>query len=445
MTGNHIPVRFAEVLPMSSALTSGGHLEIGGCDTVDLAAEFGTPLFVYDEAHIRARCSEFREAFAAEAGDARVIFAGKSFCTIAMCTIAAQEGLYLDVATGGELATGLAAGFPPERIYFHGNNKSRDELQFAMESGVGRIVVDSFDELDRIEALRDEFGGDPSRILLRVTPGIEAHTHEFIRTGQIDSKFGFGVAEGVAISAVMRALESPAVELCGVHAHIGSQIFLLNSYAQAVDVMVNFLGEVRDATGVELAELNLGGGLGIAYTAADSPESVSGYAATLVGEAGRRAAALGLSAPSIAVEPGRSIVGNAAVTIYRVGTIKAIPGIRTYVAVDGGMSDNLRPMLYDAQYEALLANRADQEGIAPVTIAGKHCESGDVLIKDALLPADLAVGDLLVTPATGAYGWVMSNNYNAVGRPAVVMVRDGSARVVVERETNEDLLRLQRP
>ncbi|RIK09388.1 MAG: diaminopimelate decarboxylase [Acidobacteria bacterium] len=429
---------------MTAAISADGHLTIGGCDTVELAREFGTPLYVYDEAHLRDRCGQYRDSFAAEAESARVIFAGKSFCTLAMCRLVAEEGLYLDVASGGELATALAAGFPAERIYFHGNNKSESEICEALVADVGRIVIDSFEELARVAHLAREHGVRP-RVLLRITPGIEAHTHEFIRTGQLDSKFGFGVEDGVAARAIKTAAEEPAVELVGVHAHIGSQIFLLHSYAKAVDVMIDFLAETKANLGVDLAELNLGGGLGIAYTADDTPETIAGYASTIVGEARRHAAERGIAEPMVAVEPGRSITGNAAVTLYEVGTIKEVPGIRTYVAVDGGMSDNLRPMLYGAQYEALTANRAHEERTREVTIAGKHCESGDVLIKDARLGAGLAVGDIIATPATGAYGWVMSNNYNAVPRPAVVFVADGRARVVVHRESYDDLLRNQEP
>lgn len=432
-----------EVLPLTTVVNDENHLVIGGCDTVSLASEFGTPLYVYDEEHLRSQCRRYRDAFASQAETARVVFAGKSFCSLAMCRIADEEGLSLDVSTGGELAIGLAARFPAERIYFHGNNKSTAELEQAIEAGVGRIVVDSFDELERLEEIHKRRGGAAPRILLRITPGIEAHTHEFIRTGQLDSKFGFGVADGVATEALSRASASAAVELMGIHAHIGSQILLLHSYAQAVEVLIGFMADVRETMEITLRELNLGGGLGIAYTADDTPETIEDYAATVIGETARQAEARSFPVPSIAVEPGRSIVGNAGVTLYRVGTIKEIPGVRTYVAVDGGMTDNLRPMLYDAEYEAFLANRADDERSREATIAGKHCESGDVLVKEAKLPASLEIGDILVTPATGAYGWVMSNNYNGVPRPAVVFVRDGKARVVVRRETYDDALRLQ--
>lgn len=438
------PEPLGRLLPVTAEISANGHLVIGGCDTVELAAEFGTPLYVYDERHLRERCAQYREAFTAQSESARVVFAGKSFCTLAMCKLVAEEGLFLDVASGGELATGLAAGFPAERIYFHGNNKSEREITDALDAGVGRIVIDSFEELERVAS----FGGGNAvrpQVMLRITPGIEAHTHEFIRTGQLDSKFGFGVEDGVAMRAIKLASEEDRIDLVGVHAHIGSQIFLLHSYAKAVEVMIDFLASVSSDLGVTLGELNLGGGLGIAYTADDTPETIEGYASTIVGEVRRCAAERGIAEPAVAVEPGRSITGNAAVTLYEVGTIKEVPGIRTYVAVDGGMSDNLRPMLYDAQYEALIADRAGDVRDQIATIAGKHCESGDVLIKDARLPSDLKTGEILATPATGAYGWVMSNNYNAVPRPAVIFVADGGARVVVRRETYDDLLRNQEP
>lgn len=435
-----IDAALEQILPVTAEVDAGGHLVIGGCDTVELARDFGTPLFVYDEEHLRRRCREHRDAFAAESETARVVYAAKSFCTVAMCAIAAEEGLYIDVSTGGELAIALAAGFPSERVYFHGNNKSSRELQEAIAAGAGRIVIDSFDEVARIDELTP---AQPVEALLRVTPGIEAHTHEYIQTGQLDSKFGFGLADGVALEAIKRASESPAVSLKGIHAHIGSQIFLMHSYAKAVDVIVGFVADVRDALGIELGEIDLGGGLGIAYTADDTPSTIAEYAATVVGEVRRQCEQRWIPEPVVAAEPGRSITGNAAVTLYTVGTIKEIPGVRTYAAVDGGMSDNLRPMLYQADYEALLANRADEPRTRRVTIAGKHCESGDVLIKDALLPESLAVGDILATPATGAYGWVMANNYNAQPRPAVVFAGGGRARVVVRRETYDDLLRLQ--
>lgn len=436
------PDSLEPILPLTSKISAEGHLVIGGCDTVDLAHEFGTPLFVYDEEHLRQRCSQYREAFSARGG--KVIFASKSFCSLAMCRLADQEGLFLDVASGGELATGLAAGFPAERIYFHGNNKSEQELIEALDAGVGKIVVDSFDELDRLALLSAE-RGVITEILLRVTPGIEAHTHEFISTGQSDSKFGFGIDDGIALQAIEAAAREPSLILAGVHVHIGSQIFRLHSYSRAVEVMTDFVADVKAMLDVELGELDLGGGLGIAYTAEDSPQTIEDYANTIFDELQRCSERRRLRVPTVAVEPGRSITGNAAVTLYTVGTIKEIPGIRTYVAVDGGMSDNLRPMLYGAAYEVLVANRADVERPRIATIAGKHCESGDILVKDAPLPAELVQGDILAVLATGAYGWVMSNNYNALTRPAVVFVSNGHARVVVHRETYEDLLRNQEP
>ncbi len=393
-------------------------------DLAVIAAEFGTPLFVYDEDHLRARCREYVTQF----GEGRVAYAGKAFLCTAMVRLIAEEGLHLDVATGGELHVALRAGFPVERLVFHGNNKSDAELEAARDSGVGRVVADSFDELDRLE--RVGFAGE---VLVRVTPGVEAHTHEFIQTGTDDSKFGFTVSTGAAAEAVARVVASPALRFGGIHAHIGSQVFRLDSYAKAAGVVGAFADECERATGVDIPLVNLGGGLGARYLHSDSDPSVTEYAAALRTGVGDR---------PIMVEPGRSIAAAAAVTLYRVGTVKAIPGGRTYVAVDGGMSDNPRPVLYGAGYEAYLADRPDAPRALAAAVAGKHCEQGDVIVPDAHLPADVTVGDLLVTPVTGAYGYSMASNYNKVPRPAVVFVRDGQARVVIRRESLDDLLRL---
>ena len=398
-----------------------------GLRTLDLSAmasEFGTPLFVYDEAHLRERCREYVNQF----GSNQVAYAGKAFLCTAMVQLIAGEGLHLDVATGGELHVALHAGFPVERLIFHGNNKSEAELELARDSGVGRVVADSFDEVDRLE--RVGFAGE---VLVRVTPGVEAHTHEFIQTGTDDSKFGFTVSTGAAAEAVARVVASPVLRFGGIHAHIGSQVFRLDSYAKAAGVVGAFADECERATGVDIPLVNLGGGLGARYLHSDPDPSVSEYAAALRTGVGDR---------PIMVEPGRSIAAAAAVTLYRVGTVKAIPGGRTYVAVDGGMSDNPRPVLYGAGYEAYLADRPDAPRTLAAAVAGKHCEQGDVIVPDAHLPADVAVGDLLVTPVTGAYGYSMASNYNKVPRPAVVFVRDRQARVVIRRESLDDLLRL---
>lgn len=399
---------------------------MGGVDLCALAETHGTPLFVYDEAHIRTRC---REAVAAW-GDG-VAYASKAFLCRAMAALAHEEGMCLDVATGGELHVALAAGVPGDRLVVHGNNKSLEELEAARAVGA-RIVVDSFDELDRLEALHASDGG-VATVLVRVTPGVEAHTHEYVMTGQEDSKFGFGLRSGAAAEAVARARGSPAVELVGIHVHIGSQIFLLSSFVKAVEVMAPF---VRRA-GVD--ELVVGGGLGVPYVEGEEAPSIAEWAATV-----RAACARAGIPPSVRVtaEPGRAIVATAGLTLYRVGTIKHIPGVRTYVAVDGGMSDNPRPVLYGSGYEAFLPRSVDADRPLVATVVGKHCESGDVIVRDARLPADVRVGDVLCTPVTGAYGHSMASNYNKVPRPPVVFVCDGEARVVVRRETYDDLLRL---
>jgi diaminopimelate decarboxylase len=399
----------SHVYPLGSRLDERGRLEVGGCDVLELAAEFGTPAYVYAEDDMRARARSFTEAFRARAEHFEIVYASKAFPCTAVYRLFAEEGLSADVASGGELHLALAAGMDPERLYMHGNNKSPAELDYAIESGLGHIVVDSFDEIDRLR-------GRAQRVLLRVTPGIEPTTHEFIQTGQVDSKFGFQMDE---VERAVQACADAGLELRGLHAHIGSQIL-------DVDVFEK-LGELLAGIG-DWPLLNLGGGLGIAYTVEDSPPQVEEYADALL-----RHAPEGVT---VLCEPGRALVGNAGVTLYRVGTIKRIPSVRTYVAVDGGMSDNLRPMLYGARYEAEIADRFG--GGELCTIAGMHCESGDVLVRDVELN-DPRVGDVLVIPATGAYSHAMANNYNAVPRPPVIFCRDGDARVVVRRETYEDL------
>ena len=413
------------LLPDNAEIGPGGRLSIGGIDVVQLADEHGTPLFVYDEDHLRARCREAVAAF----GPGNAAYASKAFLCRAMAALAHEEGMHLDVATGGELHVALAAGVPPSSLVLHGNNKSTDELARARELGV-RIVVDSFDELDRLEALYDA-DGIVARVLVRVTPGVEAHTHEYVMTGQVDSKFGFGVASGDADEALARAAKSPATDLVGVHAHIGSQIFLVRSFEKAVEVLAGFVRPL------DVEELCLGGGLGVAYVEGEEAPSITEWAQTLRGAC----AAAGITA-RVTAEPGRAIVAAAAVTLYRVGTVKDIPGVRTYVSVDGGMSDNPRPVLYGSGYEAFLPRAAGADRPRAVTVVGKHCESGDLVVRDAWVPADLAVGDVLCTPVTGAYGHSMASNYNKVPRPPVVFVSGGQARVVVRRETLDDLLRL---
>ncbi len=429
------PVSFA-LLPRTARVED-GRLVVGGCDVASLASAYGTPLYVYDEEDLRTRCRDYADAFGGG-----VAYAGKAFLCMAMARLVAEEGLALDVATGGELHVALAAGFPPDRIVFHGNNKSGEELRTALSAGVGRIVADSFDELDRIEALVAD-GHPVPTVLVRVTPGVEAHTHEYIATGADDSKFGFAVSTGAAEEAALRVATSGAMRLGGLHAHIGSQIFVLDSFERAIDVVVELAAKVAAITGQPIEELNVGGGLGVAYTSADGqPPEVSAHAARLHAALARACDRHGLAPnPALCVEPGRSIAGPAGMTLYTVGTVKEIAGVRTYVAVDGGMSDNPRPATYGAVYEAFVPARVEARRPMVATLAGHHCEQGDLLIRDACLPADLALGDVVATPVTGAYSASMASNYNLSLRPAVVFVRDGSARVVVRRERYDDLVR----
>jgi diaminopimelate decarboxylase len=424
-----------EVLPHTADTNGRNHLSIGGCDVVELADAHGTPLIVFD----RATCENRARAYGAALPPGQVFYAAKAFCSVALCELIDVLGLGLDVCTGGELATALGAGFPAERILFHGNNKSRSELETASTAGVGRIAVDSFEEIDRLIEARVR-----SHLLARITPGVEAHTHEFVQTGQEDSKFGFGLVGGIALEAVKRLSDVPGCELVGLHAHIGSQIFELAAFELAVRRLADFMDRARADTGFVASELNLGGGLGIAHThdelTPEPGEAVARMLAAIERECGSR----GLPLPRLFVEPGRSIVGSACVTLYRVGSVKRIPGVRTYVSVDGGMSDNIRPALYGARYEAFLADRMSATPGPRVTVAGKHCESGDVLIRDVHLPDDVGVGDLLCIPATGAYTYSMASNYNRVPRPPVVMVDRGIATEIIRRETDRDVLRLDR-
>jgi len=403
-------VGLSHVYPLGSRLNERGAFELGGCDVVELASEFGTPAYVYAEDDMRARAREYVEAFRARSERFEIVYASKAFPCTAAYRLFAEEGLSCDVASGGELYLALKGGFAPERLYLHGNNKTEAELAYAAETGIGCVIADSFDELERLERI-----APGQRVMLRVTPGIKASTHSHISTGQEDSKFGFPLEQAPA--AIERAQRK--LDLVGLHAHIGSQIFELEPFVK--------LGEILSAIG-DYPLLNLGGGLGIAYTAADRPPSIDDYAERLLSGAP--------DGVTVLCEPGRSLVGNAGVTIYTVGTVKQIPGVRTYVAVDGGMFENLRPMLYDAVYEAQVADRFG--GGTPCRIAGMHCESGDIIVREADL-AEPRVGDVLVIPATGAYGHAMANNYNALPRPPVIFCSNGNARAVVRRETYADL------
>ncbi|MEU6891529.1 diaminopimelate decarboxylase [Streptomyces sp. NPDC046557] len=415
-----------------------GVVTVGGIEVTTLAEEFGTPAYFMDEEDFRERCRAWAHAFGA---DADVFYAGKAFLSKAVVKWLREEGLNLDVCSGGELATALAAGMPAERIAFHGNNKSVAEITRAVETGVGRIVLDSFQEIARVAHIAAGLGVRQP-VQIRVTVGVEAHTHEFIATAHEDQKFGIAVADGSAAEAVRRALGHDSLELLGVHSHIGSQIFDMAGFEVSAKRVVRLLAAVRDEHGVELPEIDLGGGLGIAYTSADDPREPHEIAKALYEIVARECEAAGLRAPRISVEPGRAIVGPTAFTLYEVGTIKPLEGLRTYVSVDGGMSDNIRTALYDAEYAVTLVSRVSDAEPMLVRVVGKHCESGDIVVKDAFLPADLAPGDLLAVPATGAYCRSMASNYNHALRPPVVAVRDGQARVIVRRETEEDLLRL---
>jgi diaminopimelate decarboxylase len=421
------PIAASPVYPRGSRVNERGHLEVAGCDVVELAEEFGTPAYIYAEHDIRWRAREYRRSFEALTDDYEVLFASKALPMTAAYRVCMDERLSVDVASGGELHMALAAGFDPARIHMHGNNKTEAELRYAFESGVGHLILDSFDEIERADHLLDR----TQPVLIRLTPGIKPSTHSYVQTGQLDSKFGFGLADGLAERAAERVRASRHLELVGLHAHIGSQIFELEPYTKAIEVLADFTSVVD----LEPELLNVGGGLGIAYLDSDEPPSIEEYVEVKVKGVRR----VFDPAPRILVEPGRSLVGNAGITAYRVGTVKEIPGVRTYISVDGGMSDNTRPMLYDARYEAVIANHAGDALDTEATVAGMHCESGDVLVRDVELAAP-RVSDVLVTPATGAYGYAMASNYNGVPRPPVIFCREGEARVVVRRESWDDLL-----
>ncbi len=445
------------LLPDSATVDADGMLCVGGIRLDELAGSFGTPLFVYDEDHLRARCREARQAW----GDG-VAYASKAFLCIAMARLVHQEGLRLDVASEGEMHVAIKAGVPPSSLVLHGNNKPDSEIASALSYGVGRIVVDSFDEIHRIDKIiskMNEPGRSPQALMVRINPGIEAHTHEYVRTGQADSKFGFSIDNGDALSAARRIIQMKGVELAGLHAHIGSQIFDVGHFEEEVKLLVGLAGELAGDVGAEMGgppgsgsagdlfgagdpggfELCIGGGLGVAYLSDESAPTISRWAQAVSQVARESGGNLRLR---ITAEPGRAIAAVAGMTLYTVGTVKDIAGIRTYLSVDGGMSDNPRPVLYGSGYEAFLAREAYVERSRRVRIVGKHCESGDIVVADGMVPADVSVGDLLVTPVTGAYGYSMASNYNKVPRPAVVFVSSGNAKVVVRRESLDDVCRL---
>lgn len=436
------PQEVGDAFPDTAEFSGGRLVAVGGVEVDQLAREHGTPLWVLDRATLVGRMRAYRQAFG---DDATVAYASKALCVVAVLQLAAREGLACDVASGGELATALAAGFPPERLVLHGNNKSEAELEAALSAGVGRVVVDSFSEISRLGAIaaRD---GRVVDVLLRVTPGIEAHTHAFVRTGHDDTKFGFTLSAGLAHEAVDQVLAAPALRLRGLHCHIGSQIFTVEAFAAAAETLCELLADVAERHGDAPSELNVGGGLGIRYGHGDAPPGLAEYAGAIRRALGAARERHGLPPLRLGVEPGRSVAGPAGCTLYRVGTVKEVPGARTYVSVDGGLSDNPRHALYGAQYTFAPAGAGPAVGEQrPVTVVGKHCESGDLLGQGVPLPADLAEGDLLAVGATGAYNHSMASNYNRLTRPAMVLVGDGRAQTIVRRETIDDLLGLDVP
>ncbi len=420
-----------------------GHLEIGGVDTIELVEKYGTPLYVYDVAFIRQRARLFKQSFEKQNVKGQVAYASKAFSSIAMYQLMKEEGLSLDVVSGGELYTAIAAGFPPEKIQFHGNNKSIEELKMAVDHQVGCIIVDNFYELSQLTEICAERKTTIS-VLLRVTPGIEAHTHDYILTGQEDSKFGFDLESGQADQAVEQAIHAEHIKLLGIHTHIGSQIFETTGFLLTIRKLMQKVADWKQRHHFQPKVLNVGGGFGIRYTEEDKPLQPQQYIKAIISEVKKEAAKYHLKMPEIWIEPGRSLVGEAGTTLYSIGSQKDIPNIRKYVAVDGGMSDNIRPALYEAKYEALLANRPNDPKEEKVSIAGKCCESGDMLIWDLSLPKT-SENDILAVFSTGAYGYSMASNYNRIPRPAVVFVENGKDRLVIRRETYEDLIRLDQP
>lgn len=434
---NRTTMELGAVLPLTAEVKD-DHLFIGGVDMVELALKQGTALYVMDEADMRHRMKTYLHAFRTRYENSDVVYASKAFLNKEVARIVAEEGLCLDVSGGGELAIARSTGFPVERVVVHGNNKTPLELREAMQAGVGRIVIDSRIELARVSEIAGELGIEQA-IYMRITPGVEADTHEYIRTGCEDSKFGFNMRDDWAFNCVKDVLAAPNVRLAGLHCHIGSQIFALHSYPEAVEVMVELMARIKETYGWELDELDVGGGLGIAYTADEKPSSIDEFAEIVTTSVRESCAKFGVKEPRLLTEPGRSLVANAGVTLYTVGILKTLPGVRKYVAVDGGMSDNIRTALYHATYEPVIANKAGQPRTEIVTIAGKHCESGDAVVIDMpLQQADL--GDIVAVFGTGAYCYTMASNYNGQPRPAIVFVKDGEARVTTRRETYDDLM-----
>ena len=422
-----------------SMKVEGNELYVGGVKASALSKEYGTPLYVIDEELVRSNCRRYYNAMKCEERGNRVTYAGKAFINMSMCNLVNEENLYLDVVSGGELYTAYKAGFPLERIYFHGNNKSDYEIDLGVRLGIGRFIVDNIHELEVLNSIAQEYGR-VQKVYLRITPGVEAHTHEYIKTGQLDSKFGFPVIGDTVYDAIKRAMELEYIELNGLHCHIGSQIFDLEPFEDTTEIMLNLINDIKETLGYEIKELDLGGGFGIYYTEGDKPKEIEEYCSVIINKADEICRKLNMNVPILSIEPGRSIVGNAGLTLYTVGAIKEIPNIRKYVSVDGGMSDNIRPALYSANYESLIANRVFDNSKEIVTVAGKCCESGDVLLNSIEMPR-METGDILAIMSTGAYGHSMANNYNRIPKAAVVSVRNGISKVMCKRETYEDLLR----
>ena len=414
-------------------------LVIGGVSSKDLVKEYGSPLYVFDEDLIREYCRDYRNHFKCEENNNRVAFAGKAFLTLQMCKLLKEEKMHLDVVSGGELYTAHKAGFPLEKVMFHGNNKTLDEIQLGVKLGVGNFVVDNCYEMEMLNNIAKEYN-KVQDIYLRITPGIEAHTHEYIKTGQIDSKFGFAPVGTVIEDAIKKAISLESINLAGIHCHIGSQIFDLEPYADAVEIMLELVRNTKDNLGYLIKEVDFGGGFGVYYTKDDEPKTTEEYCKTIINKVDEVCARTGQERPILTIEPGRSIVANAGLTLYTVGSIKEIPGIRTYVSVDGGMTDNIRPALYNAEYECILANKVSEVSEETMTISGKCCESGDILLENVKLP-QVESGDILAIMTTGAYGYSMSSNYNKIPKPSVVMVKDNEARLICKRESYEDLLK----
>lgn len=431
--------RMSALLPDTAGVSENGHLTLGGCDVVQLAAEFGTPLYVFDEATLRQTCAEYRRAFSQSYGDVIVIYAAKAFINRALAMIIKEEGLGLDVVSGGELSIARSVDFPVEKVYFHGNNKLREEIELAISCRVGRIVVDNLYELPLVNEVAKE-AGIIQDILIRLNPGIDAHTHRHVATGVIDSKFGLPIALGQAEEAVVKAMSSSNLRLIGLHVHLGSLIFAAEPYQEAIRIVFQFAAEMREGHGLDFREFSPGGGFAIQYTRDAPAQGVAYYAGAIAEAVQSSSKELGMQLPRLVVEPGRAIVGRSGVAVYRAGATKDIPGVRRYVSVDGGMADNIRPALYGSSYEALVADKVTEDEVEQVSIAGKFCESGDILVKDVEVPR-VVPGDTVVIPVAGAYCLSLASNYNASLKPAIALVKEGKARLIRRRESYDDLMR----